>query len=315
MEFGRVEHIEEINFLLPPDDRSNEALWQQLSLTPAGPVRLYVGGTQWGRTDWIGKVYPKGTKQKDFLAQYVKQFNCIELNTLFYSLQPKNIIERWASLAGGDFRYCPKFPESISHKQQLVNAGQETRLFIEAVQHLGPALGPSFLQLSEGFGPDRAAILQAYLRSLPRDVQVSVELRHPGWFASDALSPPAASAAAVEATWSLLRELGIGAVLTDVAGRRDVLHMRLTAPVAFIRFAGNNLHSTDFQRIDAWADRISYWISRGLREIYFILHNPEEIYAPDLALYAIEAFNKKCGTSLKPPKLLNGMEGQNLTLF
>ena len=197
----------------------------------------------------------------------------------------------------------------------MVNARRETELFIDAVRHFGPTLGPSFLQLSEGFGPDRAAVLQAYLRSLPRDFQACVELRHPGWFTSDVMSRPAAPVSAVEATWSLFRELGIGAIITDSAGRRDVLHMRLTAPVAFIRFAGNNLHPTDYERIDAWADRISYWIGKGLREIYFILHNPDEVHAPDLICYAVETFNRKCGTTLKLPRLLSGMEGQNLTLF
>ncbi|HEY6901083.1 MAG TPA: DUF72 domain-containing protein, partial [Puia sp.] len=168
MEFGKIAHIEEIDFSLPPDDPMNEELWRRLAQEKREP-QLYVGCTQWGRADWVGKVYPKGTKPRDFLAQYVRQFNCIELNTLFYSLQPKPVIERWAALAGEGFRFCPKVSESISHKQQLRNAGEETALFIDRLTAFGDRLGTSFLQLSESFGPDQVGVLEDYLRSLPGD--------------------------------------------------------------------------------------------------------------------------------------------------
>lgn len=318
MEFGRTQHIEEIDFSLPPDDPMNELLWQRLgaegqrlNIQGQRPAQLYVGCTQWGRTDWVGKVYPKGTKQKDFLAHYVKQFNCIELNSLFYSLQPKPVIQRWASLAGEGFRFCPKMSESISHKLQLRNAGQETALFIDHVLAFGDKLGPSFLQLSESFGPDRVTVLQDYLRSLPRDFKFCLELRHKDWFGKPAASAGVSSAAGD--TYKLMIEKNIGTVITDTAGRRDVLHMRLTAPVVFIRWIGNSLHPTDFTRLESWAHRLKTWMEKGLREIYFIIHNHNELLAPDLARHAVERFNEVCGTTLVPPRLI--IEPPPLTLF
>ncbi|HEY4287286.1 MAG TPA: DUF72 domain-containing protein [Puia sp.] len=307
MEFGRTVHIEEIDFSLPPDDPVNELLWQRCGAEKQQPVRLYVGCTQWGRTDWVGKVYPKGTKQKDFLAHYLKQFNCIELNTLFYGLQPKEVIQRWASLADDDFRFCPKMSESISHRLQLRNAQDETKQFIDHISAFGDRLGTAFLQLSENFGPDRAALLQDYLRSLPRDFRLCVELRHKDWFGKDGFKDSAAD------TCRIMMENNIGTVITDTAGRRDVLHMRLTAPVVFIRWVGNSLHPTDFPRIEAWAHRLRSWMDKGLREIYFIVHNHNELLAPDLEKYAVERFNAICGTSLKPPRLT--IEPPSLTLF
>ena len=307
MEFGRTEHIEEIDFSLPPDDPMNELLWQQVGAEKQQPVRLYVGCTQWGRTDWVGKVYPKGTKQKDFLAHYVKQFNCIELNTLFYGLQPKEVIQRWASLADAGFRFCPKMSESISHRLQLRNAQEETAQFIDHLSAFGEKLGTSFLQLSENFGPDRATLLQDYLRSLPRDFRLCVELRHKDWFGKDWFNGSAAD------TYRIMMENNIGTVITDTAGRRDVLHMRLTAPVVFIRWVGNSLHPTDFPRIEAWAHRLKAWMDKGLKEIYFIVHNHNELLAPDLQRHAVERFNAICGTSLKPPRLT--IEPPPLTLF
>ena len=81
--------------------------------------------------------------------------------------------------------------------------------------------------------------------------------------------------------------------------------MKLTTPLAFIRFVGNNMHPTDFTRIDSWVERIKTWIDKGLKEIYFFIHNHEELNSPELCKYAIEQFNKRCNTKLKVPELLN----------
>ena len=303
MQFGKTDQIEQIDFTLPPDDALTDKMFAGLKTDASAPVELYVGSTRWGNKNWVGKLYPKGTKEKDFLAQYVRQFNCIELNTLFYSLQSKEIIARWASLTDGHFRFCPKFSNSITHLQQLKNAEEDTDLFIDHVRSFGASLGPCFLQLSEGFAPSRAGILQDYARQLPRDLSTCIELRQEDWFAPAVSTGGTAGAMHV---WETFLDLGIGTVITDTSGRRDVLHMKLTAPVAFIRFVGNNLHPTDFPRIDAWADRIKTWIGKGLREIYFFVHTSDEENTPELAKYAVEQFNKKCGLNLKPPQILRG---------
>jgi uncharacterized protein YecE (DUF72 family) len=325
MEFGRIAAIEQVDFSLPPDDNLTEVLLAALRPEPGVPMKVYIGCAQWGYKEWIGKIYPKGTKDKDFLSHYVKQFNTIELNTLFYNDQPAQLIERWVSVAGAEFRFCPKFSNMISHTRQLQHVERETGLFLEHMQGFGSRLGPSFLQLSDSFGPDRASILQEYARRLPRDFKTCVELRHEDWFRKGAAAGGKGTAvttallqeqvSAARDTWALLRELGVGTVITDTPGRRDCLHMKLTAPVAFIRFVANNLHRTDFIRIDAWIDRLKEWMDKGLREIYFFIHNRQEVNTPDLCKYAVERLNAIYGLHLKPPDLLNGRTPGELTLF
>jgi len=313
MEFGKVSNIDNIDFTLPPDDPVTGRLWEQLNAKP--PLRVRVGGTEWGRASWLGRVYPKGTKSKDFLTSYAKQFSTVEGNTLYYGLQLPATIERWASMTGDDFRFCPKFLETISHKQQLVDSAADTAAFIGSVRHFGPRLGPAFLQLSEGFGPDRALVLQNYLRSLPRDFRVCVELRHPDWFRPFASLRSGSFGEPVADTFDLFRELGVGTVITDVAGRRDVLHMRLTTPVAFIRFVTNGLHPIDYKRADAWADRLAAWAARGLEEVYFFVHSPEEQTSPEMMAYVIGKFNERLGAGLTVPNLANGGQAETLSLF
>lgn len=320
MEFGKVDDPGKIDFSLPPDDPLTDELFSRLVPGNQQPLRVYVGGTNWGTKDWVGTLYPKKTKEKDFLAHYTRQFNTIELNTLFYNLQSKSVIEKWALTAGDNFLFCPKFLNTISHTRQLENVRPETDAFIDHMQYFGTKLGPSFLQLSDSFVPERATVLQQYVRQLPRDFRVCVELRHEDWFGTGgyAQAPGGRNPArtvAVRDTRQLLTDLGIGSVITDTSGRRDVLHMTLTAPFAFIRFVGNNGHPTDFARLDEWALRLKRWIDKGLREIYFFIHSHHELHSPELARYAVERFNRVCGTRLAPPVLSNGGQPENLSLF
>ena len=308
MEFGKVPDPGKIDLSLPPDDPMTEDGLRHWRSAADQPLTIYVGGTNWGTKEWIGKLYPKKTKDKDLLVHYTRQFNTIELNALFYNLQPPSVIEKWAAMAPDHFRFCPKFLNTISHTRQLENVQPETGMFINHMRHFGKKLGPSFLQLSDRFAPERAPFLQNYVRHLPRDFRTCIELRHEDWY-RPGRSP------VIQETWNMFRDLGIGTVITDTSGRRDVLHMRLTAPLAFIRFVGNNGHPTDFLRMDDWALRLRQWIDRGLREIYFFIHSHNESHSPDLALYAVEQFNKICGAGLQPPILRNGGQPENLSLF
>lgn len=301
-----MDRIEGVNFSLPPDHARTDEFFAGRKWDLSAPLQLRVGLTNWGRKDWVGRLYPKGTKDKDFLAFYTKQYACIELNALFYHLQPRPVIEKWASLADDGFRYCPKFTNTISHTRQLAGSDQDTALFIEHMKSFGNKLGPAFLQLSDRYAPDRAGLLQEYVSKLPRDFKTCIELRQEDWYREGV---------AAKATWQTFRERGIGTVITDTAGRRDCLHMILTAPFAFIRFVGNNLHPTDYTRVDEWAERIKTWIDKGLREIYFFIHTPDEMHSPELSKYVVDQFNKVCGAGLKPPKILQDEPPAALTLF
>jgi uncharacterized protein YecE (DUF72 family) len=307
MEFGKLQHIDNIDFTLPPDDPVTEELWRRLKGRRAEPLRIYVGGTEWGRASWVGTVYPQGTKSKDFLAYYGKQFDTVELNTIFYGLPTADTVRRWASVVDERFRFCPKFPEVISHQQMLKGGLAETEAFVERMREFGSNLGPSFLQLSERFGPDQASALQQYARHLPQGFQTCVELRSEDWFKS--------GATAVRDTYEQLLESGVGTVITDVAGRRDVLHMRVTTPVAFIRFVTNSLHPTDYQRADSWIDRIGVWAAKGLQAVYIFVHSPEELTSPEMMRYLISRMNECYGLSMPVPSLINGGRPGNLSLF
>jgi uncharacterized protein YecE (DUF72 family) len=79
--------------------------------------------------------------------------------------------------------------------------------------------------------------------------------------------------------------------------------MHLSTPECFIRFVGNSLHKTDYERIDEWVGRIKSWMDEGLEKCYFFMHQHEELHSPQLIKYLIEELNEKCGTDIKPPEM------------
>lgn len=300
MEFGRVENIDAVDFTFPEDHPDTERLFSSHKKKDAKP-EVYVGCAKWGRPDWIGKIYPKGTKATDFLKHYVKYFNTIELNAMFYQTFPITVTEKWASYADESFRFCPKMPQYITHIKRLKDVEAETDKFLESLSGFGNKLGHSFIQFDDRFGPKNLDNLTNYLNYLPRNFKVCVEFRQEDWFKETVVTHEA---------FDMLRSIGAGTVITDTSGRRDVLHMHLTTPVAFIRFVGNNLHPTDFKRLDNWAEKIKKWLDDGIETVYFFIHNHEELNSPELCKYIIRKLNTVAGLNIAEPKLLN--EGMSL---
>ena len=293
MDYGKVDNPDSIKFSLPKDHSDNKkVLGGKKSKT-----KIYTGCAKWGRKEWVGKIYPTKTKEKDFLAQYVKQFNCIELNATHYNIYSSSTINKWKETSEGiDFKFCPKFYQGISHFRRLKNAEHDTENFLNSISNLGEKLGTCFLQLPPNFTPKSFNELKNYLEKFPKEPEVCIELRHPLWFSDEKIA---------DETFSMFKEMGFGNVITDTSGRRDVMHMRLTTRTAFIRFVGNNLHKTDYTRVDEWIERLKVWIDSGLETAYFMLHQHDEAYTPELAVYTIKKMNDKLNAELKEINYFN----------
>jgi uncharacterized protein YecE (DUF72 family) len=302
MEFGRVnpEELAAVDFTLPPDPELTIATLKAAKNDQ--PLQVHVGCAKWGRKEWVGQIYPPKTKDANFLDEYVKHFDCIELNATFYNVYGPDTIAKWKAKADGNpqFKFCPKFSQSISHIRRLKNAEDITTSYYEGIMAFGDKLGPLFLQLSDNFTPKSFPELKAYLEQLPKDVPVFVELRHKEWFAV---------AENRDKVFALLRDLNIGAVITDATGRRDVVHMTLPTPHAFIRFVGNGLHPTDYTRIDEWVARIKQWQQLGLQSVWFFMHQHDEQYSPKLADYVVVKLNEVLGLQLQRPKFIEEQKG------
>lgn len=296
MEFGRVEleELDSIDFSLPADRPETEKILS--SATPNRKTEFYVGCAKWGRKDWVGQIYPKGTKEADFLKHYAKHFNSIELNATFYRIPTQKQTSSWKNKVGDGFHFCPKFSDSISHIRRLKDAQEVTDRFLDGISGFGNTLGPVFLMPHPGMGPKTLDVIEAFIEALPKDIRLFVELRHKDWFGK----PESFSS-----LFDMLEKRNVGSVITDASGRRDCVHMRLTTKEAFIRFVGNGLHPTDYKRVDEWIQRIRTWTTKGIERIYFFMHQHEEIYSPILCRYVIQQLNRYCNAGLPEPVFIS----------
>ncbi|MFN0204048.1 MAG: DUF72 domain-containing protein [Bacteroidia bacterium] len=299
MEFGKLENIENVDFSLAPLSERSLAV---LGGKAAEKLAVYVGCPVWGVAEWNGKIYPKGTKAADYLYHYSRQFATIELNVTHYRTPNDATLHNWKHSTAKDFLFCPKFPQEISHYYKLYNCQEKTDYFLGQVAKLGEKLGCMFIQLAPTFGISSLPILTDFLAKLPEHLPLAIEFRHPSWFAAQKLDDRACD---------LLESFDVATVITDVAGRRDVSHANLTNATAMIRFVGNELHTSDYQRIDEWVERIFVWKKQGLEKLYFFAHEPDNSLAPTIADYFLEKLNAKLELSVKRPTFLN----EGLTLF
>ncbi len=307
MEFGKLPDISGVDFSLPSDNPANARLLRELP-PASGPGRLYIGCTGWSMKEWVGRVYPAGTKSKDYLRHYSRQFNTIELNTTHYRIPDAAMAARWREESEPDFRFCPKLPQTISHSRNLGLEGGLIDQFCSAIGGLEEKLGCCFMQLPPHFAPNRLPELEKFFRIFPRHIPLALELRHKSWFEPNYSQ---------EALFEMLEHYRISTVITDVAGRRDILHMRLTTGTAMLRFVGNGLHPTDYSRADAWIGRMKQWFAAGLQEVYLFAHEPDNLLAPELAAYFLEKAREALpGIRSRGPRLgPDAGQGQQMKLF
>lgn len=297
MKFGNVENADGIDFTLPEDHPDTKNVF---SGNKSKELKIFVGCAKWNKAD-LKNFYPKGTK--DELGYYSTQFNCIELNATFYRLFPASTFEKWKETVPDGFKFFPKFGQDISHFRRLKDVEELVDANVTNFSLLEEKLGVPFLQLHNNFSPKDFERVETFVGNWKYDIPLAIEFRHTDWFNNPEISAK---------LYQLLENNKITNVLVDTAGRRDLLHFRLTTPTPFVRYVGAN-HESDYSRLDSWVERIAAWVDLGMEEIHFFVHQNIEKESPLLSAYFIEKLNKKFGTNILIPQTLPLKE--NNTLF
>ncbi len=285
MKFGSVSNPESIDFTLPPDHPDTIKV---LSNGNKDNFEAFVGCAKWNRSDLKG-FYPRGTK--DELEYYATQFNSIELNATHYRIFGADVVAGWNNKTPDEFKFFPKVVNSISHYKRLKGVESLIEEYTIPIRSFNEKLGMIFLQLRDDFKPKDIDRIYTFLEAWPKDLPLAIELRHTDWFNDEVVA---------NQVYQLFEEHEVANIVTDTAGRRDLLHMRLTSPVAFVRYVGAN-HESDYPRLDEWVTRIKSWKAEGLEKLYFFVHQNIEKESPLLSAHFIKLLNKEIGTSLKIP--------------
>jgi len=290
MQFGKVENPALVDFKLPKDAPETKKI---LSKTKTKDFEAYVGCAKWNRQDLKG-FYPRGTK--DELVYYSTQFNSIELNATFYGMPSWQQVETWKNKTPDNFKFFPKLTNTISHYKRLIEVKEVVDDFCNAISNFDDKLGMAFLQLHDNFKPKDFDRLKKVVEDFPKGVPLGIEVRNSEWFENAEIQ---------EEFCQLLEKHNVANIIVDTAGRRDMLHMRLTSPVAFIRYVGAN-DPSDIERLDDWIPRLKKWKEEGLQQLYFFVHQNIELESPFLATDFIKKLNKALKTNVPYPKKETG---------
>lgn len=251
--------------------------------------RLWLGCAVWAFRGWLGGFYPSGSRAGDFLKLYGQRLTAVEGNTTFYSIPDEDTVQKWAKSVPESFRFCPKLPREITHRNRLAPAADAALDFLERMQGLGDRLGPIFAQLPPGYGPALWEDLSEFLDRWPtRTTPLALEVRHLEWF----------QAPHVGRLNRMLAKLRVGRVLLDTRAIYDgaddpqVLSTRrkpnvplqptVTSSFALVRYISHPHHERNHHYWDEWCDRILDWLAQGT-DVYFFVHCPEEVNSPEFA--------------------------------
>ena len=183
MEFGhQYDSVDEVDFKLPPDTQLTTKTLQEKGTE--GELNIYIGASKWGEASWKGIIYPRKAPNNELLNLYSQSFNAVEFGPTFYNSYSAEEINRWTKQVTNtqDFRFCPKFSQTITHMRRLVNVDEQTKVFYQSLSGFENHLGPLLLQLGDNFSPKSFSNLKVFLESLDTEIKVSVEVRNKNWF-------------------------------------------------------------------------------------------------------------------------------------
>ncbi|TXK70955.1 DUF72 domain-containing protein [Mesonia sp. HuA40] len=283
MKFGKIKFSEIEKLYLPKDHKQTQNVLHKHK--PQSFEEIRIGDSTWT------SLKPNGKKTK--LSEYQEKLNAVELNASFYRNWSPNQYQKWQEQVDDNFKFCPKVPRQISHYKRLDNCELELNYFIDGIANLSANLGVTFLQMPENFQANEVNLLRLahFIKLWPLELPLALELRNRSWFKekdyADQLN-------------NLLLAHNISSVITDTPGERSVLHMRLTTKTAFIRFNAMN-DTIDYERINEWLDKIENWYCKGLKKLYFFIHQGDNDNKELLLSYFIKKLNKQYHINIKNP--------------
>jgi len=280
---------------------------------------IRIGTSSWTDPEFVRDWYPPKLPAAARLGWYAEHFDYVEVNSTFYAIPSRKVVQRWDSETPGDFLFDIKLHGLLSrHAVKIVSLPPDLRRLarsnpggnlivtpeLESVvtarilQEIEPLreaskLGVFLLQLSPAFSPRKHTLDELdHLVSLLRDRRLAIELRNRNWLTD----------AHREATLQFFRSRQLALVLVDAPQSEHFTVMQtenqITNPkLAYLRLHGRNARAYisgrsvaerfnyDYsdQEIDEVADRVRE-LGEDTADVHVAFNNNHSLYAPNAAL-------------------------------
>jgi len=258
-------------------------------------MQLRIGISGWTYTPWRGVFYPPGLPQKRELEFASRQFNSIEINGSFYSLQTPSSYKKWFDETPDDFVFSVKGGRFITHMKKLKDVRIPlANFFASGVLRLNEKIGPILWQFPPGFAFNEERF-DDFFQLLPRSTSTAAKLarENNGKMKAKAwtkIDRDRLLRYAVEIRHgsfntprfiALLKRHQIALCVADTAGKWPFMD-DVTTDFVYVRLHGDEqLYVSGYtdEALDHWAARINKWRKSG-RDVYCYFDNDVKVRAP-----------------------------------
>ena len=188
-------------------------------------MNIHLGTSGWRYDDWKGAFFPQSPT--DELAHYAKRFDTVEIDSTWYRVPARHVVQSWRRRVPDGFQFAAKVPREITHDKNLVDCEEELNEFLGAISALDDRLGPVLFQFPPQRTDDGASVLREFLEILPQGWKFAMEFRHRSWLRDDYAR--------------LLQDYQIAWTLADFGHfwGKTPMPVYLTAPFTYVRWLGN----------------------------------------------------------------------------
>lgn len=193
--------------------------------------RICFGTSGYSYKDWEEVLYPKGTRQSDYLALYAQEFDVAELNFSYYRMPDAALSRRMVSCTGTDFLFVIKGHKSLTHEGTPATVDPQSAAFLRGIEPIVEAGRLSLTLLQFPFSFHYTTENRTYVDSLCRrlsELPLAVEFRNRDWQR--------------DSVYEGLRERSIALVNVDephLPGLPEPTSL-VTADTGYVRFHGRN---------------------------------------------------------------------------
>lgn len=240
-------------------------------------IKFNIGTAGWSYKDWVPSFYPKNQSGGfDWLQFYSHYFNCVEVNSTYYTYISPKIVDGWIKKVedSSDFVFHIKLHQDFTHKRKFDE--QNIRAIRYNLDQLRKSerLGGLLIQFPYSYSFDGNSVQHIQkIRDIFSDIDCFVEVRHSSWNNNRA--------------YEFFKENDLTFCTIDQPqiGRAIEFNPIITNDKAYIRFHGRN--------VEAWKKSLSNFGKEQTYEEqssrYSYLYSPSELIEIAQKIKSIES--------------------------
>ena len=193
-------------------------------------AKILIGTCGYSYNEWVGPVYPEGTKREQFLPLYASRFRTVEIDYTYYGIPKAQNIQKMVE-DGPGLTFAIKAHQSLTHKIDSAKWKDEAKAYVQAIEGFREkgCLEAVLFQFPYSFHyEDENRRYLGKILSEFSGIRAAVEFRNAEWLNNKAIDG--------------LKERGVALVGLDMPELQGLPPTTdvVTAPLAYFRLHGRN---------------------------------------------------------------------------